>query len=341
MILGLLNGLDTIYKALIGILWDSTISFGLNPHYAFLVPFTNYGKFKILGSLITGEVFFQFASLVVLVSSVITLAFNSFNEPKPYGKYMVRITTAVILGAISFFLMTWVLAALGSVYSTIYNTSGIQWSNFLLFSSNAFGGSSQPVVENNYTAIIEIFVLTGYFTAALSLFAELMLRQALMLLALLLLPFGTVLYSLEHARKFTVILWEILIEMSAYPYIVLGCLYLGHIFAWDMPLQLAFLFLPSLIPGIMFATGNSFLSAPVMGFIGGLSLSRTVGKGVEAGSIAAGAVEGAGAASTFQRGVSFPVTERNPLAKNMVYQKKSNDLPWKELLDEELKYRKE
>ena len=341
LILGLLNGLDTIYKALIGILWDSTIAFGLSPHFAFLVPFTSYGKYQILGSFITRDIFFQFASLIILVSSTLTLAYNSFNEPKPYSRYLVRITTSVILGSVSFFLMIWVLTALGSLYATIYNTSGVNWSNFLLFSSNSFSSSSHPVVENNYTALIEIFELTGYFTAALSLFAELMLRQALMLLALLLLPIGTVLYSLEHAKKFAVILWEILIEMSAYPFLVLGCLYLGHLFSWDMPLQLAFLFLPSLIPGILFATGNSFLSAPVMGFIGGLSLSRTVGKGVEAGSIAAGIVEGAGAASTIKRGISFPVTERNPLAKNKVYQRTSRDMPWKELLGEELKYRKE
>lgn len=336
----MLNSLDTIYKGVIGILWNAVISFGLSPNFAFLVPFISNSSFHNLGSYISGTLFYQLASLVILVSSAVTLAFNSIAEPRPYGKYIARLATSIIIASVSFFMVVWVLKGLDSVYSSVYSNSGVNWSNFLLFSSNSFLTTSQPAINSNYSALIELFTLTGYFTAAVALFAELMLRQALMLLALLLLPIGTVLLAFDRGKRFAMVLWEILLEMSVYPFLVLLCLYMAEIFSWDMPLQLAFLFLPSLIPGIFFATGNSFLSTPVMGFVGGMSLTRTVGKGVEAGSILGGFADGTSAADSLKRGALYPVTERNPLSKNFQPVKNREEMPWKELLGNELKKRK-
>lgn len=341
LLLSLLNALDTVYKAVIGILWNAAITFGLSPKFAFLIPFTSYASFQNLGMYISGVLFYQVAAIVLLISSAVTLAYNSFAEPRPYGRYIARIATSVIIGSVSFLLIIWVLKSLDYLYSTVYSGTGIDWSNFLLFSSNTFSNSAHPVSNGDYAALIELFTLTGYFTAVVSLFAELMLRQALMLLALIILPIGTVLYALDRGRRFATVLWEILVEMSLFPFLVLLCLYLADIFSWDTPLQLAFLFLPSLIPGIFFATGNSFLSAPIMGFLGGMSLTRTMGKGVEAGSIIGGLADGTGAANSLKRGALFPVTERNPLSKNFQPIGKTDEMPWKEMLRDELKKRKE
>lgn len=340
LLLSLVNSLDIVYKGVIGILWNAAVSFGLSPRFAFLIPFISYGGFQDLGSYISGTLFYQAAAIVLLVSSAVTLAYNSFAEPRPYGRYVARISASIIVGSVSFLFMVWALKSLDNVYSNVYSNAGINWSNFLLFSSGAFSASKYPVTGGAYAALIELFTLTGYFTAVVSLFAELMIRQALMLLALLILPIGTVLYALDRGRKFAMVLWEILVEMSAYPFLVLLCLYLANIFSWDMPLQLAFLFLPSLIPGIFFATGNSFLSAPIMGFIGGMSLTRTVGKGVEAGSIIGGLAGGTGAANAMKRGALFPVTERNPLTRNFQPTGKRDEMPWKDILNDELKRRK-
>lgn len=337
----MLNAIDTVYKSIIGLLWNATITFGLNPKYAFLVPFTSSSSFENLDSYVSGTLFSQAAVIIILISSALTLVYNSLLQPKSYGRYIARVTASLIIGSISFFLIISVFGGLDTLYSSVFSTSGVNWSNFLLFSSNVSLSGGQTIVDGNYAALIEIFTLTGYFTAVVALFAELMLRQALMLFALLLLPIGTALYALDHGRRFATILWEILIEMSVYPFLVLACLYFAHIFSWDMPLQLAFLFLPSLLPGIFFATGNSFLSTPVMGFLGGMSLSRTVGKGVEAGSIIGGAAGGAGAAATLKSGILFPVTEKNPLSRNMPIPRRQDQMPWKELLEEELKYRRE
>lgn len=340
--MSILNTLDTVYKAVIGVLWNATVSFGLSPKFAFLIPFTSYGSFRNLGLFLSGPFYFQIAALVLLISSSLTLAYNSFVEPMSYGRYIARIATSLIVGSISFFLVIWALKGLDAVYQIIYSSSNLNWNNFLLFSSSVYTAKVHPYVNGSYSALIELFALTGYFTAVVSLFAELMLRQALMLMAILLLPVGTVLYSVDRGRRFAVILWEIIVEMSIFPFLILVCLYLANVFSWDMPLQLAFLFLPSLIPGLFFATGNSFLSAPVMGFLGGMSLSRTVGKGVEAGSIVSGLVDGTDPAAAVKRGALFPVTEKNPLSRNLNHEDKTaNMMPWKDLMEEELRYRKE
>lgn len=338
IILELLNAFDTLYKGVIGVLWNATITFGLNPKFAFLIPFTSYSSFRSLGVYVSGTLFFQFSAIVLLISSTLTLAYNSLVEPRPYGRFISRLVASIILGSISFFLTIWVLKGLDSIYSDVYSMSGINWSNFLLFSTSLSSGA-QIGSTSSYSALIELFTLTGYFTAVVALFAELILRQALMLMALILIPLGTTLFALDHGRRFALVLWEIIVEMSAYPFLVLLCLYLAHVFSWDMPLQLAFLFLPSLIPGIFFATGNSFLSAPIMGFVGGMSLSRTVGKGIEAGGIVSGLAGETGIGQTIKNAALFPVTERNPLAKNFQAHGKRDEMPWKEILREELKFR--
>lgn len=341
LLLGFLNLLDSAYKALIGVLWSALVTFGLSPRYTFLVPFTSYGPFLNLENSLLSGFYFQFSVLVVLAGTIVMLGYNSFQRPQPGHLFVSRLLASVLFGAISFFMVVFFLSALNGIYGYIYSASGLNWSDFLLFASTLPSTGNHALVGGSDSALIEIFTLSGYFTSIISLFAMLMLRQALMLFSLIVLPFATVLLSFKGGSRFARVVWEIIIEMSAYPFFVLACLYLGHIFSWDMPLQLAFLFLPSLLPGILFASGRGFLSAPIMGFLGEMSLSGSVGKGLETADILAGFAKGGSFSGAIRETALLPVSDSHSANHSGNHAKGREVMPWKELLNEELKYRRE
>lgn len=331
---------DQAYKSLIGILWIALINYGLSPHYAFLIPFTTYKPYLSLENALINGFYFQFAVIVTLVVIMVALISNSFLKPKSLTLIFIRVTAAVVLGAVSFYSFSWGLSMLDSTYASVYYGAHLNWSNYLLFSSGLEHQGDTSILQSSISLIVQFFTLSAYFVSVVSLFTILMLRQALMLFSLLIVPLATVLTSLDIGKRYGKVIWEILIEMSAYPFIVIASLFLAHIFNWDAPLQLAFLFIPSLLPGILFTTGRSFLSAPIMGFLGELSLSGAASKGFGSMAIASDLAHGGSFSKSIKDTMAIPLSE-NSFPGTMTGGKKDNEMPWKDLLSEELKYRKE
>lgn len=331
--------LDSLYKALIGILWAICVKYGLSPRYAFLVPFISSGPYHSLESSLFVDIYFRFSVIILLLATVFTLFYNSYGKATPLSPVLFKFLAAFFLGTVTFLAIGLVLSLLSSAYSSVYESAGISWSNFLLFSTQLGSGhlNGSGGLES---IIIQVFTLSGYFLAAVTLFATLMLRQALMLFAILILPFATVLMAFNPGARFGRVVWEIIIEMSAYPFFVLASLYLAHIFQWDAPLQLAFLFLPSLLPGMLFASGKGFASAPMMGFLGELSLSGAASRGFQAMEIGSSFIRGGSFAGSLKSGLEMPLQEHGHRQQAPAVPGKGQDMPWKDLINDELKYRK-
>ncbi len=340
-LLSFLQLLDQLYKSLIGVLWYTSTYYGLNPHYTFLQPFLSNTGYVSLTQAVFNGFYFQFAVLVLLFASIATLILNVISKPGSGYSFLLKWIVAVLLGGISFFVVDWMMAIFGGVYSILFHSSSFSWYNFLNFSSYSWFSSSSNVKSSSLGVLVEFFTLTGYFVSITSLFTILMLRQALMLFSIVLLPFATILGSTEKGRKIAAIFWEIIIEMSIFPFLVLLSLYLAHTFGSDVPLQLAFLFLPSIIPGLLFRTGNSFLSAPLLGFLGGLSFSSVAGRGFEAAKIVSAPFEGGSFKDTIKNGMTLPLGENHSLSSLTRKESSNEEMPWKALLNEELKERKQ
>lgn len=341
ILLSILQFIDQLYKSLIGVLWYACIYYGLNPHYSFLLPFLGNSEFISLTNSLYAGFFFQFSVLILLFASLGALIINIYSRPNSGYTFLFKWIVAVLAGAVSVFVITWLLSLVGTLYSAIFNSTSFSWYNFLNFSSYSTFSQVSNTQSGSLGILIEIFALTGYFVSVTSLLAILMLRQALMLFAIVLVPFATILGSTSKGKRFSSIVWEIIIEMSAYPFFVLLSLYLAHIFAWDVPLQLAFLFLPTIIPGYLLATGNSFLNAPIFGFLGGLSLSGAASRGLEAANIATMPLRGGSIGGSVRDAAMLPLREKhfiNEVPRNNVSKR---EMPWKELLNDELKYRRE
>ncbi len=341
ILLTILQFIDQLYKSLIGILWYACIYYGLNPHYTFLLPFLSNSEFTELTNSLYSGFFFQFSVLILLLASLGALIINTYSKPSSGYIFLLKWIVAVLVGAVSVFVITWLLTLVGSLYGAVFKSAGFSWYNFLNFSSYSTLGRVPGNQSGSLGILIEIFALTGYFVSVTSLLAILMIRQALMLFAIVLVPFATILGSTSKGKRFSSIVWEIVIEMSVYPFFVLLSLYLAHIFAWDVPLQLAFLFLPSIIPGYLLATGNAFLGAPIFGFLGGLSLSGIASRGLEAANIATLPFRGGSIGGAVKDAAMLPLREKDFINQMPRSSISKGEMPWKELLNEELKYRKE
>ena len=341
LLIGIFQFIDQIYKSLIGILWYACIYYGLNPHFVFLLPFLSNHGFTTLQQTFLGGFYFQFSALALMFASIGGLILNNLSMAEASRQFFLKWLTAVIVGGVAFLAISWLMAVLGSIYGSVFLGVNFSWYNFLNFSSTSYLNSGVSPKANSLGLLIEIFALTGYFVSVTSLLAILMIRQALMLLAILIVPFATVLGSTRKGAKYATIIWELIMEMSVYPFLVLLSLYLAHIFSWDMPLQLAFLFLPTILPGLLFATGNSFLSAPLFGFLGGMSLGGVASRGMEAATIAAGPFRGGTFRGAARDGALMPLREKNFINQVPRSSARGQDMPWKEMLNEELKYRKE
>lgn len=341
IILGLVNLVDQAYKAVIGVLWSALVTYGLQPKYAFLVQFTSFAPYQGMENAFIGSGYFQFAIIIVLIATVFTLFLNSFGKTQNLHIFIFKVAVAIILGSVSFIVTIWVFSKLSVMYAAVYSSAGINWSNFLLFSSSNYFTGSGATAGGGYSFLIEAFTLTGYFTSVVSLFSILMLRQALLLFSIAILPFATILIIFDRGRKFAERVWEIVIEMAAYPFFVLLCLYLGHIFSWDIPLQLAFLFLPSILPGYLFVSGRSFLTAPILGFMSGMTMAGAVGRGIETAGIVTELARNGPSVGALKNASMIPFTESRTTNLQGSGHNKSTELPWKDLINEELKFRKE
>lgn len=341
LVLELLSLIDQAYKSIIGVLWIALIRYGLRPDVAFLSPFTSYDAYRQLELNLSGPIYLQYSSIIVLAATSIMLFLNGFVKPQSSTHFLFRIFSAVILGFISMYIAITALDFVNSIYGVLYSSSGINWSNFLLFSSNDYLSGSPNPVGGPYSVLIEVFTLTGYFTATVSLFSILMIRQALMLFAIIVLPFTTVLVVFNRIPRISLVVWEIIVEMSFYPFFVLLSLYLGHVFSWDVPLQLAFLFLPSILPGLLFASGKGFLTAPVLGFLSEMTFSASTGSVIGAAGIVTGAIGGNSAVSKVRDLSLMPVTKGKMNIFSKGERANGESLPWKEMISEELKYRRE
>ena len=143
LLIGVLQFIDQIYKALIGVLWYAAIYYGLNPHYTFLSPFLADKSYISLTHALYYGFYYQFSVIVLLFASVGALILNSFSKPGSSYQILVKWLTAVIIGAVSFFMISWLLSLIGTVYGALFNSVGFNWYNFLNFSSSiSFQGIS-------------------------------------------------------------------------------------------------------------------------------------------------------------------------------------------------------
>jgi hypothetical protein len=79
-----------------------------------------------------------------------------------------------------------------------------------------------------------------------------------------------------YFQKYSKVMWEIFIEFSMFPFLALLSLSLAENFRNYVPLQLAFLALPALLPGYLFFSGRGPSHTPFLNLFGSMAAGSFV-----------------------------------------------------------------
>ena len=274
------KALTQIYTPLLDLLWNFAIKYGLQGNMAYLSFAMGNRSYLGLYSYLYGSIFPAMISLVLGVSAIFIIAGSGSNPGTVYRNQIIRILLSVTVAAGSMAIMSMLLSGLQVPFQVLFDRGNVNWYSFYsVFSSGALisAGSQSSTIS----VIARFLLLSAYFIAVTSLMAVLVFRQALMILFILIMPVLTILACLDIGVKYARMAWELVLEFMFFPFAVMLSLMLARIFSADVLLNLAFLFLPSILPGYIMFSGRNLSAAPMMSFIGGMTLggiaSRTAG----------------------------------------------------------------
>lgn len=321
------------YEVVVNAIWSYLLNFGLSPGHAFLSSYLgNQSYSSLLDS--SSTISLDIVTPIVIVAAVYFLICNNIRTPRSAGSSLYR--ASLILFASFACILIWleIFGELGVVYTYFWEYSGIGNSHLLPITAgipgNSFGYGS-------ITTVMEFLLITAYFGVEILLLSILAIREALLLLILPILPVFTLLSLIGYFEKYARVLWEIMFEFSIFPFLALLSVYLSGIFHSFVPLQLAFLALPSLIPGYMFFSGRGPSHTPFMNLFGSLAagsvISSTVGYSRSFSEIGSG---------DFRGGISrlIQLPSGNSASTRAVLSHKPETDPYREAVNEELKNRR-
>ena len=268
----LIRAMLTVYLPVLQLLWANIIKYGLASNQAYLgFAFSNSGYNGLYRFLYGKTLVWMTSALIGLAGLGLVYRASSREDPNLSG-YALRLSAALIISASSLLILRGFENILVIPYSVLLNYHNLGWSTLPSIIGESAGNASASVGLS--TLVLDLLLLSAYFVAIAGLFAILMIRQAVLLFLVLVVPFLTLLYALDVGKKYATMVWELIIEFSLFPFAIVLSLILAQIFSSIVPLNLAFLFLPEILPGYLMFSGRSLSSTPMIGFMGGLTLGN-------------------------------------------------------------------
>lgn len=275
ILVSLVSIVDQAYKYLISAFWYISVQYGLKPGYAFIqTEFGNAG-FTSLFSAFTG-LYAQVIAIGLLVSALFFLFENSFMRAVASRDYLVRIAVSVALVVFSFDIMRAVLYVGYKLYEIPWNDAGINW-----YSLSSVVNTNYAFLNTlNYTAteneLVEFFLLSSLFVSVGTLFGVLMIREAILLVLMVALPFISVLTLISKFDSYTTRFWSLFFQLSVLPFFVIIPLYLASLFPANFPLQLSLVTGAALMPVLFVSATRIFSLGSLYSLLDSMSFQRSM-----------------------------------------------------------------
>jgi hypothetical protein len=214
---GIVKALTDLARPSIILLWHLTVSYGLNPEYSYIQFIHGSSSFLKFYNYLFNSVYSDIILVVITISAILMLAYNSFLRPYPASRLIIKIFASIVLFESSYKISIFFLNVSLVFYNTIYSLRpgwyGIEFSG--LSGANSFIS----------------FLFTGSFILAIAiLFGILIIRQALILFFILFMPIASILLILPGSEKHVLKFYRIFFEIAFFPFFTLMILYLLSIF---------------------------------------------------------------------------------------------------------------
>jgi hypothetical protein len=139
----IIDAINLLYKTLIQYFWYNTISYGLSPSNAFLIPDLKDQSFLNLYNMLFKTAFLPISAVAIIVSSLAVLFYNSFYKPLNPGYNLMKLVAAISIAALSLIVES-VLMELQQGFDYLFKNIGVNWYSFYNFS----GGFSKFSVSH-------------------------------------------------------------------------------------------------------------------------------------------------------------------------------------------------
>ncbi len=275
IIVSVITLIDHAYIYLISAFWYIATDYGLNPVYSFLQADFANASFTSLFSIFTGF-YAQIVAIAVLASSMVFLFENSFFESVAAKNYVVRLFISIALIVFSFDIMKFILYILSQIFSAVWNGAGINWYSLSSIVGANYGIPSSLNLSSAENYLVEFFLLSALFLSVSTLFGILMIREAILLVLVVVLPFLSLLFLIPRLDSYTMKFWALFLQMSILPFIILVPLYLASLFPYDFPLQLALITAAGLMPVLFVTSSRIFSFGSIYSLLDSLNFQRTL-----------------------------------------------------------------
>ncbi|MCL4332135.1 MAG: hypothetical protein M1162_01265 [Candidatus Thermoplasmatota archaeon] len=204
-----------------GGLWYVTVKYGLSPGYAYLgSELSAHGYLRIYNFFFNTFVS-EIVYLVMILAALYLLFRNSVGEPAPSIPTLARLFFSFSLAIFAFTVCIDLMRYTDSIYTYTWNGLDTDWYALMPLgsSSNATG-----IQDLGSTTVISLLFITSYFVATGSLLSMLEIRQAIILVLMVILPVSSLLLALPFTEKIAAGMWKLFAEMTVVPFIVLICI---------------------------------------------------------------------------------------------------------------------
>ncbi len=250
-----------------GGLWYVTVKYGLSPGYAYLgSELSAHGYLRIYNFFFNTFVS-EIVYLVMILAALYLLFRNSVGEPAPSIPTLARLFFSFSLAIFAFTVCIDLMRYTDSIYTYTWNGLDTDWYALMPLgsSSNATG-----IQDLGSTTVISLLFITSYFVATGSLLSMLEIRQAIILVLMVILPVSSLLLALPFTEKIAAGMWKLFAEMTVVPFIVLICIAIAESVHGDPLLQIALILLASGSPFLLHNGSRILYGAGIMGSFTGL-----------------------------------------------------------------------
>ena len=247
-------------------LWQLIITYGLGQPYAFPYSSSDLTIITPLFKHITNELAIPIALSAIFLSSIKIMMTRK-------GEDLNRIFWRMSLGILLFFLSLdiskYILEFSYLVFNSVWAYGSINWMSIMTSSEIMSYLSNMASGGNTLSALL---LSSGYFAATFILLSFLMLRDALIIVFIILLPIVSLLMVVSELYERMLQLWVMFIELSLIPFPIAIALYLSSIYSDVFFMHLAFLWAACLIPSIFMTKGGLFRNLMSLDILSGVSL---------------------------------------------------------------------
>ncbi|MHB8361557.1 MAG: hypothetical protein ACYDAO_02895 [Thermoplasmataceae archaeon] len=246
-------------------LWILIFKYGLGQPYAFPFSSSVIDRINPLLGHLTNLLSIPVATATIAICSIrIMLA----RKGEDVNRIAFRLVLSMMFFLFAIDVSKFILETAYLVFSSVWDYGSINWLNSMTSTQVLDYLRNFSTGGNTLSAIL---LSSGYFAATFFLLSFLMLRDALLITLMVILPLASLIMGISEAYDRVIQLWTLFVELAIIPFPIAITLYLSYIYSGVFFMHLAFLWASCLIPSLLITKGGLFRNLMGLDILSGIT----------------------------------------------------------------------